>query len=163
MASNQSWWLASLLDWNQLPQLSLAPFSPVVTLALIAVGLALIYCYISSRYHYWNRLGIRCPPPLFPFGNLHQRMTAPMHNLEIDWARRFGPTLYGSYMWMTPVINILDPDLVRQVLIKDFSVFVNRLTVSAHHELFNSNIFMQTDDDWKRQVRALSVLSVLDN
>lgn len=53
-------------------------------------------------------------------------------------------------MGIFPNLVITDPELIKQVFVKDFHHFVNRFRLNSYHELWNTNLLMAEDDDWKR-------------
>ena len=66
--------------------------------------------------------------------------------------------MYGIYQLTTPILTVLDPELAKQVLVKDFHVFVNRDKNLFDHEYFNSNLFNSEDETWRR-VRSITTPS----
>ena len=69
--------------------------------------------------------------------------------MMLEWMHRYGH-VYGTYMGREPVLNITDHELIKQVMIKDFPLFLNRLKVNTYHEMFNRNLLLSEDEDWKR-------------
>lgn len=63
--------------------------------------------------------------------------------------KRFGK-LYGAYQLLTPILYIHDPELIKQVMIKDFPSFMNRFKLRTYHELLNLNLFFAENEKWKR-------------
>lgn len=43
-----------------------------------------------------------------------------------------------------------DPELIKQMLVKDFQFFTNRFQFNAIHELWDKNLFSANDENWKR-------------
>ena len=48
-----------------------------------------------------------------------------------------------------------DPELIKQVMIKDFHLFVNRRQMPVYHEVLNLGLISIEADDWKR-VRSIT-------
>lgn len=69
--------------------------------------------------------------------------------LPREWARKYG-RVYGAYANTKPVLVIGDAQLIKQVMIKDFSLFVNRFDPNGLHEVWSQNIFFSKDEKWKR-------------
>lgn len=59
------------------------------------------------------------------------------------------------YLGFIPVYTILDPEVAKTVLIKDFPVFVNRQLNPSNNDIFNFNLFNAEDEVWRR-VRAIT-------
>lgn len=69
----------------------------------------------------------------------------------------------GYYKILTPAINLHDPDLIKDVLIKDhFSFHVNEQYFSKRFDpLMTYNPFVATDDTWRRARSILTPLLTL--
>uniref|UniRef100_A0A669EMD9 Uncharacterized protein n=1 Tax=Oreochromis niloticus TaxID=8128 RepID=A0A669EMD9_ORENI len=93
-----------------------------VTLFLIFLGL--LYWYLVRPFSVLSRCGIKHPKPVPFFGNLfmfQQGFFKPLNDLVKTYGK-----VCGYYLGQTPVIVVADPDMLRQVLVKDFSNFPNR-------------------------------------
>lgn len=69
--------------------------------------------------------------------------------VEIKLWKQYG-NFYGSYFGLQPVLTISDAKLVQQIMVKDFTHFVNRQKLGTYHKLFNHNLFFAEGDEWKR-------------
>ncbi|XP_054154549.1 thromboxane-A synthase-like [Oppia nitens] len=77
--------------------------------------------------------------------------------VEIDWYRKFGQ-IFGQYSGSEPVLIVGSPDLIKQILVKDFYRFRNRRDIGYRDSDNNPialNMFNARDNTWKR-VRAIS-------
>jgi len=72
----------------------------------------------------------------------------------MKWFHRYGK-IYGVFNGNQPVLTILDHELIKQVLVKDFHLFVNRQKLTSTHEIWGRNLFNMESEDWKR-VRAIT-------
>ncbi len=104
---------------------------------------------IKKIYRTWSDLGIPGPKPRFLIGNGLDIIRNSRAEIDSKWARQYG-SIYGYYMGVFPNLVITDPELVKQVFVKDFPHFVNRLRLNAYHELWNTNLLLAEDEDWKR-------------
>ena len=92
-------------------------------------------------------------PNLFQYKSLIQVH----HDFTLDQVKQYGK-LYGSYtMAAQKLIVVCEPDLLRDILVKDSHLFTDR----RHFHLGSSKItkslfFVPGDDDWKRQRHILS-------
>lgn len=68
---------------------------------------------------------------------------------DLKWIQKQGPVL-GIYHGTAPVLLIAEPELVRQVLIKDFPVFVNRSPLNNDHPIFKNSLLNLESEQWKR-------------
>ena len=112
--------------------------------------------YIRHRYRYWSNRGVPTPPPKFPFGNILATVFRNPEERELDWQRQYGK-FYGQYSVMQPTLTIPDPDLIKQVLVRDFHLFVNRIKLNPFHEIWSRTLFFVEDEDWKRQVKLKKI------
>lgn len=69
----------------------------------------------------------------------------------------------GYYKILNPAINLRDPDLIKDVLIKDhFSFHVNEQNFSRKFDpLMAHNPFVATDDSWRKARSVLTPLLTL--
>lgn len=57
---------------------------------------------------------------------------------------------FSSYLFTTPILSVAEPELIKQMLVKDFQTFTNRFQFNAIHEMWDKNLFSANDDKWKR-------------
>ncbi|XP_005184405.2 probable cytochrome P450 6a14 [Musca domestica] len=100
---------------------------PLVVLLLGSLTLFVVYLY--RLYTYWQRRGILQETPLPLLGNFKGLGTS--HHLRDIYQRLYGEfkgkaQMVGSYMFMQRSALLLDLDLIKNVLIKDFAYFQNR-------------------------------------
>lgn len=95
----------------------------------IAAILLAIHYYYSSAYNTWKNRGVPGPKPLMFFGNFvdlllkRQAIATIVKNLYNEY--RSEP-VFGIYEGTSPILVINDLDLIKDVLIKDFSLFMDR-------------------------------------
>lgn len=124
--------------------------SALIYYVTIVVGFVALICfYLKRKYSYWSNRNVPGPTPIWLLGNMHQQLTSNVQQLDVEWMKKYGK-LYGTYIALTPVITIADPELIKQTIIKDFHYFVNRIDINSYHELWNTNLFVSKDDSWKR-------------
>ncbi|XP_031772912.1 probable cytochrome P450 6a14 [Apis florea] len=95
----------------------------------IVITLIAFYCYLTSNNNFWKNRGISGPKPMLGFGNMKkvifgeeslvQFLTKMYHEYKNE-------SMIGIFKLKTPALIIKDPDLIKTVLIKDFSKFMNR-------------------------------------
>ena len=59
------------------------------------------------------------------------------------------------YLGTTPQLVIMDAEMIKSVMIKDFDCFVDREKFNILHEVFQNNLFMAEGNRWKR-MRSIS-------
>lgn len=75
----------------------------------------------------------------------------------MKWMRQYGK-VYGLYYCLEPILTIMEPELIRTVMISNFPNFVNRRPTRTFHQVWNQNLFLSENDDWKR-IRTLTTPS----
>ena len=111
-------------------------------LEILLVGLAAFlfcYLYMTKDFDHFKKLGVPYKEPSFPFGTIKDVILKKTHTKEIDLAdyRNFsGETYYGFFMFGKPVLSIRDPDLAKDVLVKNFDHFVDTLHIDHTLEEF---------------------------
>lgn len=102
-------------------------FSPFVTYSTIVVILATIYVsYINAKKHrYWKNQGIDGPKPKPFIGNLFDMFSSPLLKRLTDRQKKFGG-VYGTFQGFQPQLVISDPEMIKDILIRDWHVFADR-------------------------------------
>ncbi|CAG2169564.1 unnamed protein product [Oppiella nova] len=114
----------------------------------------IVLLYLSRGFSYWSKKGIKGPRPIPIFGNLLDFFIIPQPLQELKWFKKYGK-IYGHYLGKTPVLNISDPELIKQIMVKDFHLFPNRTNFGRSSDAILSRTLVQlTGDDWKR-VRSI--------
>nr|XP_031836321.1 probable cytochrome P450 6a14 [Nomia melanderi] len=135
-------------------------FSPTETMTgyleiLCAVGALLIamYYYIVSRYNFWKKRNVNAPPPEFLFGNTRLVMFArkSIADLTMDVYKKYkNEPIVGLYSAMTPTLLIIDPEIIKDVMIRDFSKFADRgFNVHERTEPLSPNLFNLEAKRWR--------------
>ncbi|CAI5664813.1 unnamed protein product [Oreochromis niloticus] len=117
-----------------------------VTLFLIFLGL--LYWYLVRPFSVLSRCGIKHPKPVPFFGNLfmfQQGFFKPLNDLVKTYGK-----VCGYYLGQTPVIVVADPDMLRQVLVKDFSNFPNRNTFVFAKKPVSDCLLQLRNEQFKR-------------
>ena len=97
---------------------------------LILSGLALLlFCvYFHVVYSYWRRKGVTTPKPIPPFGNFARSMLSTNPGFQItQYYKDFKGLRYiGLYSFTKPTLLLRDPQLIKNVMVKDFAQFYSR-------------------------------------
>lgn len=115
------------------------------------------YLYCRSKYSYWSKRGIRGPKPSPVFGNLLSLLLNDRWKLERDLTRDYG-SVFGVYNAFRPRLVIGDPEIIRQISIKDFDAFPNHEQSQFLNSYQKEFLFFLQDHKWKR-TRALMSLT----
>ncbi|XP_020495450.2 thromboxane-A synthase [Labrus bergylta] len=123
-----------------------------VTVSLLLVFLGLLYWYSIYPFSVLSRCGIKHPKPVPFYGNLflfRQGFFQPMKDLIKTHGR-----VCGYYLGRRPVVVIADPDMLRQVMVREFSTFPNRMSFRFATKPMTDCLLMLRDERWKR-VRSI--------
>ncbi|XP_071101675.1 cytochrome P450 3A8-like [Haliotis cracherodii] len=114
---------------------------------LLAVAAAvLLYIYGTWNFNYFKNLGIHGPAPYPLVGN------TPSFDFFYkfkEWNRQYG-NVYGIFMGRKPALVISDLDILKEVFVKSFNTFRNRMKVPLVTFPLNLSVFFLDDSDWKR-------------
>lgn len=95
----------------------------------IAALIIALYYFLTSTFDFWKSRGVRGPRPIPGFGNIKDviltRISAGDYLMEVynDYKDE---QLIGIFASRTPILVVKDLDLIKDVLIKDFSKFADR-------------------------------------
>lgn len=123
-----------------------------VTLSIFLIFLGLLYWYSVYPFSILSRCGIKHPKPVPFFGNIflfRQGFFSPL----IDLIKTHG-RVCGYYIGRRPVVVVADPDILRQVMVRDFSSFPNRMALNFATKPMTDCLLMLRNERWKR-VRSI--------
>jgi len=103
---------------------------------VVAAILAFCY-YLTSNFDYWKSRGIRGPQPIPIFGNMKDVMLSKkfIGNFTLELYNNYkDESMIGIFIKRKPVLFLKDLDLIKDVLIKDFSNFSERELSANIHE-----------------------------
>ncbi|XP_061270866.1 thromboxane-A synthase isoform X1 [Bos javanicus] len=129
--------------------------SPMVTVALSVVFLALLKWYSTSAFSRLEKLGIRHPKPSPFIGNLaffHQGFW----ESHMELRKQYGP-LSGYYLGRLMFIVISEPDMIEQVLVEKFSNFTNRMATGLEPKPVADSVLFLRDKRWEEVRSVLTV------
>lgn len=131
---------------------------------LLVVGLAMAAYYRYSRvFTYWEQFGVKMPtyPSCHPLGNSCftqlDSMTQKVNIADIAVTQYREPHLagekvYGTFMLCNPCLVVKDPDLIKQVLVKDFHHFIDRTSDAFIKKLSGKTL---TDRIWTKALTTI--------
>nr|AVL92869.1 CYP450 [Locusta migratoria] len=129
----------------------ISEFILVVSVATLAV-----YLWFEHGFKYWKNRGVPFVEPSFPFGNSRKNILG-QESLGVTAHHIYnqlpGERIVGYFGFRRPILLIRDPDIVRHILVKDFSLFHDRGLVFDDEEPLNHHLFFLTGQKW-RQLRV---------
>lgn len=130
------------------------------SLALVLVLAGLFVEWLRQRWNtfqLFKRMGIPGPKPNFLWGHYKEMRTNHVHWLG-KWRAEYGPT-FGVFWGDKPLLVTCDLDIAKQVLVSQFSNFVNRsnqLALETAHPVGKHFVTLLKDQEWKRIRMLLS-------
>lgn len=111
------------------------------------------YWYLTKDYKYWKLHNIPYVKPLPIVGTMASIMKYPFHEIGNERHKKMGP-VYGTYEGRKPILNVGDPDILKDILVKDFQFFTGRRTFKSGSAVLDKMVSNLKGEDWKR-VRTL--------
>ncbi|XP_021923332.1 probable cytochrome P450 6a14 [Zootermopsis nevadensis] len=120
---------------------------------LIASILSVIYIYFKWSFTYWKKRNVPYADPIFPFGNFTQSclMRKQVGDVLTDIYKELEGHRYGGmYIFTKPSLILRDPDLIKDILVKDFSTFHDRgFYMNEEIEPLTGHLFMLPGKRWR--------------
>ncbi|XP_037054358.1 cytochrome P450 3A13-like isoform X1 [Peromyscus leucopus] len=132
--------------------MDLIPNFAIETLTLLATILMLLYLYGTSSHGLFKKLGIPGPKPL-PFVGTMLNYRRGISLYDIECQKQYGD-MWGLFNGLLPVLVITEPDMIKNVLVKEFySIFTNR-HLFGPLGFMKKSITTSENEEWKR-IRSL--------
>lgn len=113
----------------------------------------LIYFWFLKKFSYWNERGVPSIPGKIPFGSIGE-MGRKVHTSDLfkkmyDEHKGKGPGV-GLYFMTQPVFLITEPDLVKEVLVRNFESFYDRgIYHNEKVDPLSNNLFFTKGQHWR--------------
>lgn len=124
----------------------------MLTVALSVVLLALLKWYSTSAFSRLEKLGIRHPKPSPFIGNL-TFFRQGFWESQMELRKLYGP-LCGYYLGRRMFIVISEPNMIKQVLVENFSNFTNRMASGLESKPVLDSVLFLRDKRWE-EVRSV--------
>ncbi|XP_059053572.1 cytochrome P450 6B2-like [Achroia grisella] len=124
----------------------------LVLVALTTI-LLIVYYIIKTRNNYWIKRNVPYAKPVAVLGNygeyLLMRKSMPEVAQSICHEYPNAP-YFGAFYGTEPTLMVQDPDIIKQILTKDF-YYCNSREISnyTHKEVITQNLFFTFGDRWK--------------
>ncbi|XP_025263422.1 probable cytochrome P450 6a13 [Camponotus floridanus] len=128
----------------------MGPFEILCGIAAIFLA---AYYYFTSNYDFWKSRGIRGPKPIPVFGNFKDvklnKKFAGDYLMEL-YNEYKNESMIGIFNRKTPILIVKNPDLIKDILIKDFSKFADRgLPVSEKADPLSQHLIALEPKRWR--------------
>jgi cytochrome P450 family 6 len=115
--------------------------------------LAGVYVYFKVCFNYWKKRNVPYAKPNFPFGNfgdlLFCRATVGLV-FENIYKELDGEKYGGTYAFTKPGFIFRDPEIIKNVLVKDFSSFHDRgISIDEELDPLTGHLFLLPGNRWR--------------
>jgi cytochrome P450 family 6 len=121
--------------------------------ALLACLVAAVYVYFKTSFAYWKQRKVPYVTPTFPFGSVRNLMLLrkPIgHAFQDIYNELEGEKYGGFYTFTKPGFVFLDPDIIKNILVKDFSSFHDRgFFTDENYEPLTGHLFLLPGNKWR--------------
>ena len=115
--------------------------------------LSAVYVYFKVSFKYWKKRNVPYAKPNFPFGNFAEKFLFRKylgHVLEKIYKELDGQKYGGIYSFTKPGFIFRDPDIIKNVLVKDFSNFHDRgFFMDEELEPLSGHLFFLRGNRWR--------------
>uniref|UniRef100_A0A1I8PHS0 Cytochrome P450 n=1 Tax=Stomoxys calcitrans TaxID=35570 RepID=A0A1I8PHS0_STOCA len=130
-------------------------------LILSSVLLYLLYRASTVNHDFFKKRGIPFAKPIPFVGNFWEILMGGRSALHVfsEIYNEHNGKVYGIFDQNQPIFMIKDPELIKQITVKDFDHFVNHRTfgnADDTKDLFAASLFMMHDGKWKDMRSTLS-------
>ena len=112
-----------------------------------------LYIYGTKKYSYFKNLDIPCLEPSFPLGNMGgvgSKVHITERLREVYEAFKNNDKIAGMYTMFSPALVVINLDIVKNVMIKDFHKFTDRgVYYNAKGDPISANMFALEGAEWK--------------
>ncbi|KAL6416843.1 hypothetical protein ACFW04_013125 [Cataglyphis niger] len=138
-----------------------SPFGLLLT-TLIIIGVLKFVALVHRAYFYWRGKGVPYLPDSLRSFVMGWKLF--LHRLSFTDNSLFVYNYFpdakycGMMEFATPVVLLRDPELIKDVLVKDFEIFHDHRNFVAENldPLFSKNIFFLRGDRWREMRNTLS-------
>ncbi|GFT23831.1 cytochrome P450 3A21, partial [Nephila pilipes] len=109
--------------------------------------------YSSRNDDYWKKRGIPYIPRMNFFAMVYMFSSKDMGQAIRDMVKNYGRVV-GSFEGSLPTVTITEPNLLREIFVKDFHIFPYRRIMKTYDPIADAMVLITTGDDWKR-VRSI--------
>ena len=133
--------------------MSLLTTSWVADLLILISTIIITYFLLMQNFQYWKKRGVLQINPKPIFGNFARccfmRMSAGLVLKEF-YEKSDGLRYMGFYVFNKPCFLLRDPDLIKQILLRDFNFFADKyMEAGKSDHLGNSSLFLVKNPQWK--------------
>lgn len=111
--------------------------------------IVLLYLYITRNRNYWLKQNVPHEKLSLIIRPLYKVLTKPVCLADQERFQKYG-RLFGYFEGIKPALMVAEPELVKQVLVKDFNLLPNRLEMNFGDPILNNMMVFARVDRWRR-------------
>lgn len=115
-------------------------------------GITILW-YLTKRPDYWKHVGIPYVNPLPILGSMGTLFANSQVDIEMKRYNEKG-RLYGTYEGSRPCLTVADPDVIKDIYVKDFPFFTSRRELILGDRIVDNMLQNLLGEKWK-QVRSI--------
>jgi len=122
----------------------------LIAFSILIASLGAIYYYLNDHNEYWHKKGVPGPKGNILFGSMLEVFKS-MHEFDKRNTEKYGKT-FGTIMNGVPDIQSQDLDLIKEIVIKNFDSFPDRVNIarSKPDDIRGAFLTVKQGDDWRR-------------
>ncbi|XP_059167010.1 cytochrome P450 3A16-like isoform X2 [Physella acuta] len=121
-----------------------------ITLALVAIVVFLLFRFFSIDLSIFEKMGIETPPTNRFLGNFGLAIKLGIFDVQTVFYSKFKhKKVYGWYDFRRPTMIVKDLDVVKEILVKHFSNFVDRPFIFKANPPFSETLVFLQGERWK--------------
>lgn len=139
--------------WDLAVQLATSPWT------IVAVILATVYIFLTWPYSYFENMGLFYLKPQVIFGNTKDRILFRKSFVQVQedlYDKLKGHKIAGVFEGRRPIFYVMDPDLIRTVLVRDFDSFVDKIFFPIRKDTPENNALLFLKGQKWKDIRTIS-------
>uniref|UniRef100_V5GHK0 Putative cytochrome n=2 Tax=Ixodes ricinus TaxID=34613 RepID=V5GHK0_IXORI len=122
---------------------------------LLATALVLLYMYVTRNTDYWKKQNVVHIPFFQCIRVMLKVLRMPVPQLDMENLEDYG-RVFGAFEGLKPALMVSDPEIVKQILVKDFSQLANRREICFNDDVLDNMMSCATVERWRKIRPAVS-------
>lgn len=110
--------------------------------------LVVLYFYSVHKHGYFRRRGFKGPQPELYWGHVKQTMAMGLDKFDRQATEKYGP-IWGYFYGNHASLMVVDPDIMKEITVKQFSNFYNRGVVVEIPKVWKNSVNNARGTKWK--------------